>query len=283
MWELDGDIELIELDETVDVVRLGTGVPEDVTYIDGVAAQTHRPLRVSITATLQPVSGRDLMLLPEAFRSKESLAMWQATRTPAQAALRVNVQDLVVRQGRAYQVQNATDWGTFIKATLVEVDLGVYAAAIAAAQTPDIYPPLALAEDPIVVGAIPLGDQMANYLYNAAGLPADNLGNVGDLYLDTDTYTVFGPKTDAGWPSTGKSLVGPAGPPGPPGPAGERGPAGPLGSIIYRGYGDPSDDVLAVARGEDFYLDLTSGLLYPFEADPSEQVVQDSANSLASA
>lgn len=283
MWELDGGIELIELDETVDVVRLGTAVPDDVTYIDGVPADTHRPLRVSITATLQPMSGRDLQMLPEAFRSKESLNMWQATRTAAQAALRVNVQDLVVRQGKAYQVQNATDWGTFIKATLVEVDLGAYAAAIAAAQTPDVYPPLALAEDPIVVGAIPLGDEMANYLYNAAGLPADNLGNVGDLYLNTDDYTVYGPKTDEGWPTTGKSLVGPAGPAGPPGPKGDAGPVGPPGSVIYRGYGDPSDDVLAVARDEDFYLDLDSGLLYPFEADATVSVVQDSANSLASA
>lgn len=116
---------------------------------------------------------------------------------------------------------------------------------------------------------------MANYLYNSNGLPADNLGNPGDLYLDEDTYIVYGPKTSAGWPSTGKSLAGPKGDPGPKGDQGvqgERGEIGPVGTTIWRGQGStPPDAVLAAAKAEDYYLDLSTGLIYPFidDSDPA--------------
>lgn len=40
--------------------------------------------------------------------------------------------------------------------------------------------------------------------------PSAGIGNLGDFYIDTTTYTIFGPKTGAGW-GTGTCLIGPAG------------------------------------------------------------------------
>jgi hypothetical protein len=264
MWQLDGPIELLECDEQVDVVRQGRLSPADVQYIDGIPTATHPPIRHTVTATLQPMGGRDLMLVPEGFRDKQTLWLWQAHRTAAQDTFRIDVADLVLYGPRGYQVQTSEDWGSYTRCMLVAVDLGTYQSVIDASITPDVYVSSLLAQDPIQVGAIPLGDQMANYLYNANGLPADNLGNIGDLYLDMDTYICYGPKTADGWPSTGKDLHGPPGERGPPGEQGVPGERGPEGSIIYRDYGPPSDDVLAEARPEDYYLDLETGYLYPF-------------------
>ena len=42
--------------------------------------------------------------------------------------------------------------------------------------------------------------------------PGSSAGNIGDLYLNTATNTLFGPKTSAtAWPTTGVSLIGQAG------------------------------------------------------------------------
>ena len=40
--------------------------------------------------------------------------------------------------------------------------------------------------------------------------PDPGIGNLGDFYIDTTTYTIYGPKTGAGW-GTGTCLIGPAG------------------------------------------------------------------------
>lgn len=48
--------------------------------------------------------------------------------------------------------------------------------------------------------------------------PAADIGEVGDFYLDKSNYTLWGPKTEAGWiPKSAFSLIGPVGPQGPPG------------------------------------------------------------------
>ena len=56
-------------------------------------------------------------------------------------------------------------------------------------------------------------------------------GIVGDFYINTTDWTIFGPKTSSSW-GTGTPLVGPAGPTGPTGPAGAgtTGPTGPTGA-----------------------------------------------------
>lgn len=40
--------------------------------------------------------------------------------------------------------------------------------------------------------------------------PDDAMGNAGDLWLNTSTYYLFGPKSDT-WPATGQALIGAAG------------------------------------------------------------------------
>jgi hypothetical protein len=61
--------------------------------------------------------------------------------------------------------------------------------------------------------------------------PLPSIGQNGDMYLNTTTYQLFGPKTNAGW-GNGTSLIGPTGPQGPiglTGPTGATGPQGPIG------------------------------------------------------
>ena len=62
------------------------------------------------------------------------------------------------------------------------------------------------------------------------GAPTATMGYDGDFYVDTVTYTFFGPRTAGNW-GVGQSLIGPRGPQGPQGPAGLTGPVGPSGPI----------------------------------------------------
>ena len=58
--------------------------------------------------------------------------------------------------------------------------------------------------------------------------PSSGIGKNGDVYLNTSTYVLYGPKTNNSW-GAGKSLVGPQGLQGPiglTGPAGLQGPQG---------------------------------------------------------
>ncbi len=56
-------------------------------------------------------------------------------------------------------------------------------------------------------------------ILSGSGAPAADAGNIGDFYMDTATSTIYGPKTESGWPATGTSLVGPPGQAGPAGSA----------------------------------------------------------------
>jgi hypothetical protein len=49
-----------------------------------------------------------------------------------------------------------------------------------------------------------------NKILNGSGAPAADLGSTNDYYLDKDSYSLYGPKLDAGW-GIGVSLKGPAG------------------------------------------------------------------------
>ncbi len=65
------------------------------------------------------------------------------------------------------------------------------------------------------------------------GAPTATMGYDGDFYVDTVTYTFFGPRTAGNW-GVGQSLIGPKGPQGPAGltgPPGETGPTGPFGPM----------------------------------------------------
>ena len=62
----------------------------------------------------------------------------------------------------------------------------------------------------------------------AEGPPSGDVGEVGDVYIDTTAYDFYGPKDINGWGS-GRSLIGPQGEVGATGAAGATGAQGPLG------------------------------------------------------
>ena len=101
----------------------------------------------------------------------------------------------------------------------------------------------------------PTGPAGANgkTLLNGNGPPNNNLGVVGDFYIDTLANQIYGPKqpgadvisqvfqiTQTGvWPSQGTSMVGPTGATGPQGAAGVTGSTGPQGAAGVTGATGP--------------------------------------------
>lgn len=69
-------------------------------------------------ANVQPVEGRDLLLVPEGDRFKENL--WLFSQDPN--ALLLN--DRVVRDGVNYQVQSVQEWGAHRECRVTRVDVG---------------------------------------------------------------------------------------------------------------------------------------------------------------
>lgn len=139
MWLLEGPVELLDADETLSVIRQGDVVDTDVLYVDGVAVAAAAPTTFEITCTVQPMQGKDLLLVPEAFRQKESLWLWQEHYDQGPDTLRVTLNDIVVRLGRAYQVQTAEDWGSYTHAILVAVDVGTLTGEVDAAAPPPLF------------------------------------------------------------------------------------------------------------------------------------------------
>ena len=89
------------------------------------------------------------------------------------------------------------------------------------------------------------------------GSPSASLGYDGDFYVDTGTYTFFGPRTVGNW-GVGQSLIGPPGPQGSagiPGPPGETGPAGGFGD--YGSFIDTETRPLTQASAYAIPLNVT--------------------------
>jgi hypothetical protein len=90
------------------------------------------------------------------------------------------------------------------------------------------------------------------------GAPANTLGSNGDYYLDTSTWTLYGPKANGQWPP-GVTLTGQTG--GSSGGSGSTDGGTPIGNgghVIY-GSGAPTD---SIGVDGDFYYDTSTGTLY---------------------
>lgn len=146
MWGLDSIHELLETDERLLCIRQGRLVPDDITYIDGLPAATVPARQFEIACTIQPMGGRDLLLQPEAFRSKDMLSCWQAHRTVEQDVVRLDVGDVVLFRQTAYQVQGAEDWESYTKATLCAIDVGSFAGILDPENLPPLYPSVSTPE-----------------------------------------------------------------------------------------------------------------------------------------
>lgn len=71
--------------------------------------------------------------------------------------------------------------------------------------------------------------------------PTPDLGNTGDFYINTHSYVLFGPKTDAGW-EQGQSILGGKGDKGDKGEKGDKGDKGDQGEPGEKGdKGDKGD------------------------------------------
>ena len=71
-------------------------------------------------------------------------------------------------------------------------------------------------------------------ILSGKGIPNTKLGIIGDFYLDSDNYKLYGPKNETDIWGSGISLIGPQGPAGFSG-GGSRGPAGPTGATGPQG------------------------------------------------
>ena len=83
-----------------------------------------------------------------------------------------------------------------------------------------------------------------NTIWNGTALPPATTGANGDFYLDTVTHSLFGPKANGQWPTSGTSLVGPA---------------GLSGNTILNGTTPPT---AGTGSNGDFYLDTVLNALY---------------------
>ncbi|SOY60146.1 conserved hypothetical protein; putative exported protein [Cupriavidus taiwanensis] len=90
-----------------------------------------------------------------------------------------------------------------------------------------------------------------------AGAPDNSLGNNGDYYLDTSTWTLYGPKADGVWPA-GVTLTGGSGS-GTGGTGGTGGTTVGNGGHVLYGSGAPTDDI---GENGDFYFDTTTWTMY---------------------
>lgn len=88
------------------------------------------------------------------------------------------------------------------------------------------------------------GEDGRTVLYGAAN-PSPTDGVNGDFWINTTTWTIFGPKASGTWPS-GTGLIGPAGSPGEDGID---------GATILSGSGVPTN---LVGADGDFYIDLAA-------------------------
>ena len=130
--------------------------------------------------------------------------------------------------------------------------------------------------------------QKGNQILSGIGAPAENIGNVGDYYLDLSNTNLYGAKTKQGWGTpinlkgiqgdkgekgdkgdtgdTGqkgekgeKGDTGATGQKGDKGDRGEKGVVGQDGSKIYAGTTAPTN---SVGKAGDWYIDTLSKRLY---------------------
>lgn len=135
MWQLEGPVELLDQDtlETNQVIRQAG----PTAYVDGLPTSPGATV-FFITSTVQPMGGKDLLLVPEAFRQHESLWLWQP-HYGGQAEVLIDIGDVVLRQNKGYQVASSEDWGDYTRAMLVRIDVGTLRGALDAAGLPPLF------------------------------------------------------------------------------------------------------------------------------------------------
>ena len=117
-WKLSGQSQIITGDEVLEVQREGSDIPGSIVYLDGKPVR-RQPIIFTIVCTVQPLSGRDLLMVPEGDRISANYWVWS---NQTQKPLKLN--DLIRREDEVYQVQESSDWGSYTRARMMLVDTG---------------------------------------------------------------------------------------------------------------------------------------------------------------
>ena len=112
MIKLQGQSQIILKDEVLDVFREGC-----ITYVDGKPVKGEL-FKDKFRGNVQPMNGRDLLLVPEGDRFKEQY--WIFTTYP------LLVNDRVVRCSVNFQTQTVETWGSYFRARIMRIDVGPY-------------------------------------------------------------------------------------------------------------------------------------------------------------
>lgn len=118
MYKMSGQSRIINCDEVLRVRRFASTPGSDTIYIDGKPI-ARDAFEFELSCNVQPLSGKDLLLVPEGDRYTSSLWIWTHQADPA-----LQASDLVHRDGRWYQVQSSEDWGSYSRCRIMQVDVG---------------------------------------------------------------------------------------------------------------------------------------------------------------
>jgi hypothetical protein len=105
-------------------------------------------------------------------------------------------------------------------------------------------------------------------IYSGSQPPDNSIGDPGDFYLKTDTYDLYGPKTDTGWGA-------PLNLQGPEGPAGQDGNANVITKIIELTNDDYVNGYYSVKTGPSSSLGYQARLAHIDDDDITQEIAED--------
>lgn len=129
MIKLQGPSQIITKDESFNVTREG-----EVIILDGKPIKRNL-IKFSVRGNIQPMNGRDLLLVPEGDRFKEQYWLfYNNSSIVVDMGLEIEanptsiiVNDRMTRLEVNFQVQTVENWGSYSRARIMRIDVGPYA------------------------------------------------------------------------------------------------------------------------------------------------------------
>lgn len=114
-WKMQGPSWIQANDERLIVMRRMGTLGDGVRYEGGKLVRDTGTIRLfHCQCNIQPLTGKDLLILPEGERYDDQLWLWSNQQDEA-----IAINDTVLREGRTYQVQSCEEWGSYNRARLV--------------------------------------------------------------------------------------------------------------------------------------------------------------------
>lgn len=101
--------------------RLKVFRAREVTYKEG-KPEKHFTFSFFAIGNVQPLIGKDLLLVPEGDRDKEQYEFFCLNCEPCEDTLQLS--DRVVRGGVNFEVQSVEPWGSYCIARIMRIDVG---------------------------------------------------------------------------------------------------------------------------------------------------------------